>query len=173
MPSKSPLVNLIVDLGKQLGYEVVTEVEASESAWVDVVWFDKRLPTRALSSAKPKIRFAPVLPVVGFEVELRTALNAKHVKGSVSNLNNLGASLGVIVIGVENLSALQKQPAHASKSADVVEKVLRERIYRWVYAEAQPKGRIIVMFEHEVSAWAGKLHELSVAGGGQVLGYAS
>lgn len=34
---------LVIDLGKKLDFDVETEVPASESAWVDVVWYDKRL----------------------------------------------------------------------------------------------------------------------------------
>jgi hypothetical protein len=64
----------------------------------------------------PKIRHHPVLPIVGFEVERRTGLDAKHVKGSVSNLDNLGALMGVLVIGADNLSNLAKQKAHAGKT---------------------------------------------------------
>jgi hypothetical protein len=164
MPAKSALIDLIVELGKKLNFDVVTEVEASESAWVDIVWFDKRLPVAALSSTKPKMRYAPVLPVAAFEVELHTGLNAKHVKGSVSNLNNLGAPLGVIVIGADNLATLHKQPAHSGKKSVELEKTLRDRIYRWVYAEAQPKGRLIVMFEKDVIAWASKLEKLASSG---------
>ena len=57
----------------------------SESAWVDVVWFDNRIPLISLGVAKPKMRVHPALPVVAFEIELKTGLNAKHIKGSVSN----------------------------------------------------------------------------------------
>jgi hypothetical protein len=163
-PTKSALLDLIVGLGKKLNFDVVTEVEASESAWVDIVWFDKRLPVAALSSMKPKMRYAPVLSVAAFEVELHTALNAKHVKGSVSNLSNLGAPLGVIVVGAENLIALQNQPANKDKTPAELEKTLRDRLYRWIYAEAQPKGRLIVMFEREVIAWASKLEKLASSG---------
>ena len=31
------------------------------------------------------------------------------------------------------------------------------RVYRWVYAEAQPRNRVIVMFESEVEKWASRL----------------
>jgi hypothetical protein len=62
--AKPTLIERLVQIGSSLGFDVVTEVEASESAWVDVVWFDKRLPLAALSSAKPKMRYAPVLPVL-------------------------------------------------------------------------------------------------------------
>jgi len=140
-------------IGKALKFDVRAEVQASDSAFVDLVWFDGRLP---IPTGKKgfNMRYAPVLPVVGFEIELHTGLNAKHVKGSVSNLSNLGAQLGVIVIGKGNLAALKKQPAHEKKADTDIRQMLCDRVYRWVYAEAQPKGRIIVMFEDEVIAWA-------------------
>ena len=104
----------------------------------------------------------------GFEVELHTGLNAKHVKGSVSNLSNLGAQLGVIVIGNANLEALAAQFASNNKVAistkaltqkqpEEFRKLLCDRIYRWVYTEVQPRSRIIVMFEDEVRAWPAKI----------------
>ncbi len=37
------LVDLLVAIGESLGYHVEKEAGASESAWVDVVWFDQRL----------------------------------------------------------------------------------------------------------------------------------
>jgi hypothetical protein len=155
MAKLSQVAQRLVDLGKGLGFDVLTEVEASESAWVDVVWFDKRLP---VGPKKPKMRYAPVLPVAAFEIELQTGLNAKHVKGSVSNLSNLSALLGVVVIGQQSLDLLRKQTiGNASKTSDQLEQMLRDRVYRWVYAEAQPRTRVIVMFEHEVSDWAKRL----------------
>jgi hypothetical protein len=142
---------LLKDLGTELKYIVKTEVEASESAFVDVVWFDNRFP---IPTKHFKMRYAPVLPVIGFEIERHTGLNAKHVKGSVSNLSNLGAQLGVIVIGGANLKRLQESPAFQGKDEKIVKKALCDRVYRWIYAEAQPRVRIIVMFEEEVLVWA-------------------
>jgi hypothetical protein len=64
-------------VGNELGFDVKTEVEASESAFVDLVWFDRQLPLP--KTKKPlHMRYAPVLPVVGFEIERHTGLNAKH-----------------------------------------------------------------------------------------------
>jgi len=154
MPSENTLIKLLMQMGADLHFEVRREVEASESAWVDIVWFDKRLP---LTTAHKKMRYAPVLPVVAFEVELRTGLNAKHVKGSVSNLTNLGAQLGVIVIGQDNIAALLKQPAHSKETEKQAQEILRDRVYRWVYAEAQPRSRVIIMFENEVLDWSKEL----------------
>lgn len=155
MAQLSPVAQTLFELGKSLGFDVLTEVEASESAWVDIVWFDKRLPVGA---KKPRMRYAPVLPVAAFEIEIQTGLQAKHVKGSVSNLSNLGALLGVVVIGNKSLELLRKQTkGNAEKSDAELEKILRDRVYRWVYAEAQPRNRVIVMFEREVFEWAKRL----------------
>ena len=38
------LIQFLVKVGNQLNFDVRTEVQASESACVDVVWFDKQLP---------------------------------------------------------------------------------------------------------------------------------
>jgi hypothetical protein len=105
----------------------------------------------------PKIRHHPVLPIVGFEVERRTGLDAKHVKGSVSNLDNLGALMGVLVIGADNLSNLAKQKAHAGKTKKQLEETLMDRVHRWVYTESQTRSRIVVMWEREVVEWAKRL----------------
>ena len=152
------LVGLIREIGTKLGFDVLTEVEASESAWVDVVWFDSRLSPHSMGTAKPKIRRAPVLPVVGFEVEVRTGLDVKHIKGSVSNLNNLGAQLGVVVIGAGNLQLLRESAlVHREKTEGDLDAVLMERLYRWVYAESQPRGRVVIMSEQDVVDWARRL----------------
>lgn len=121
---------------------------------MDLVWFDKRLPLPI--DKKPfNMRYEPFLPVVGIEIELHTALNAKHVKGSVSNLSNLGAQLGIIVIGKDNLDQLRR--THPLDKDKQLKLILRDRVYRWVYAEAQPKVRIAVMFWDQVEAWGERL----------------
>jgi hypothetical protein len=145
------IAQILKELGTHLGFIVKQEVEASESAFVDLVWFDNRFP---IPPKHFRMRYAFVLPVIAFEIERNTARNAKHVKGSVSNLTNLGAQLGVIVIGEPNLAALQDSPAFKGKKRSVVRKSLCDRVYRWVYAEAQPKTRIVVMFEDQLRAWA-------------------
>jgi len=151
--SNHSLHQRLIALGEKLNFDVRTEVEASESAWVDIAWFDKRLPVGAVKTKK--MRRAPVLPIVAFEVELNTGLNAKHVKGSVSNLNVLGALLGIVVIGNGNIDALAKKPAQLGKGREELQKILRDRVERWIYTEAQPKGRVIVMLEDDVADWTG------------------
>jgi hypothetical protein len=154
-PRASTLIDLISSIGGHLGFEVATEVEASESAWVDVVWFDSRISFRALGIKKPKMRFAPVLPVIGFEIELRTGLNAKHIKGSVANLDTLSAQAGVIVLGSGNIAlARAKTRSLAALTEQEVQTQLVQRAYRWIYAEAQPKTRIAIMTEEQIQAWA-------------------
>jgi hypothetical protein len=148
---------LIADLGKALGFEVHHEVPASEGAWVDVVWFDKRLAPSGFGGKTSTIRHAPVLPVVGFEIELATGGSAKHVKGSVSNLANLGAQMSVVVICNTSIMGLKKRTkAFAGWTDRQVEKVLMDRVYRWVFAESRPSGRLVIMSEAEVVAWAGR-----------------
>lgn len=148
------MTGLLVALGEKLGFDVFTEVEASEAAWIDVVWCDPRFAKACVPNKKPKLRRVPVLPIVAFEVENKTGLNAKHVKGSLSNLNNSGAQMGVIVIGDESFALLGKQRAHAAKNPQALEAELLERAYRWIHAEAQPKGRIVLMSERELIEWA-------------------
>jgi hypothetical protein len=154
-PATSTLIDVISAIGNRLGFDVATEVEASESAWVDVVWFDPRISFRTLGVKKPKMRFSPVLPVIGFEVELRTGLNAKHIKGSVANLDTLGAQVGVIVLGSGNIAlARAKTRAFALLTEKDVQTELVQRAYRWVYAEAQPRTRIAIMTEEQIQVWA-------------------
>jgi hypothetical protein len=151
---KYKMIALLVAIGEKLGFDVLTEIEASEAAWVDVVWFDKRFANSTPLGKKPRLRRNAALPIAAFEVENKTGLNAKHVKGSVSNLNNSGAQMGVIVIGNESLALLKKQTTYSKKKDEELEKELSDRAYRWVYAEAQPKGRVVLMSERELIEWA-------------------
>jgi hypothetical protein len=161
-PPAQSLIGLLEAMGRHLGFDVATEVEASESAWVDVVWFDRRIALGPLGIRKPQMRFAPVLPVVGFEVELKTGLNAKHIKGSVSNLELLGAQVGVIVLGSGNVAlARTRNRSYAALTEEEVQTQLVQRAYRYVYAEAQPRTRIVLMTEAQVVAWASGLGVLT------------
>jgi hypothetical protein len=150
------MVSVLLDLGNKLGFDALREVEASEAAWIDVVWFDRKFSKACPPGKKPRLRRSPALPVVAFEVENKTGLNAKHIKGSVSNLNNAGAQMGVVVIGYESFALLAKQPAYLNRSAADIEAELIQRAYRWVHAEAQPKGRIVLMSERELDEWASR-----------------
>lgn len=40
--TKESITDILVELGRRLGFRVGTEIQASDSAWVDVVWFDER-----------------------------------------------------------------------------------------------------------------------------------
>jgi len=144
----------LTEAGVKLGFQVREQIGASESAWVDLVWFDGGLP---VPDKGFNMHDTPALPVVGFEIEHHTALNAKHVKGSVSNLNNLGAQLGIIVIGRPNLTALESREPWKGKDDKALKHELRNRAFRWIYAEAQPRVRINVMFEDDVERWIDSL----------------
>lgn len=152
------LIALIERIGEHLGFESALEVQASDSAWVDVVWFDERLAPSRLGFGRSNLRRSPVLPLVGFEIELSTANSSKHVKGSISNLNNLAAPVGVLVIGNASISTLQERTKSLRDKSDIaVERNLVDRVYRWIYAESQPATRVVIMTEREIIAWAARL----------------
>jgi hypothetical protein len=148
-----PLREVICKLGEKLGFEVEREVPASSSAWVDVVWFDKKFRFPKPTSKETLLR-VPKLPVVGFEIESRTAINPKHVKGSIANLDDLGAAMGILVLGKENLDALRKYAQiHQKKEDEKLWDFLLEKVRLWVN-EARPKTRIVIMTEDEIREWA-------------------
>ena len=81
--TKGTVLKVLVDLGRLLGFYVGTEIQASDSAWVDVVWFDNRFdfgPLKGDVWSRVKTWRQPVLPVVGFEIE--ASASAKPLKGS-------------------------------------------------------------------------------------------
>ena len=92
-------ISSISERGKQLGFEVETEVPV-QGGRIDVVWFLRGLPL-----PDTIIR----LPMVAFEVE-SSWRTRKHVKGDYLNLADLGASLGVILLlgGDENVESLRR-----------------------------------------------------------------
>ena len=77
-------------------------------------------------------------------------MDGKHVKGSVSNLDNLGALMGVVVIGNGNFMRLGKQDRFKSKRDSELEDIVMQRVYRWVYTESRPRNRIVTMSEQQV-----------------------
>ena len=74
------LVDLVAEMGRVLGYDVAVEVEASESAWVDVVWFDKRFSFESVGMKKGKMRFSPVIPIAAFEID---EINIKKINNTI------------------------------------------------------------------------------------------
>jgi len=68
--TKETVTEILVDLGRGLGFKVGMEIQASSSAWVDVAWFDEKFdfgPLKGESWSRVKTWRQPVLPVVGFE----------------------------------------------------------------------------------------------------------
>lgn len=151
------LEDILFELGKKLDFEVAKDVGASEAAWVDVVWFDKHIPFSDFGFKKPKMQQIPVIPVVGFEVERKTCLDAKHVKGSVTNLENLGCLVGVIVLGKEALIDMRKYTKeNRNKTDNELWNILRKRVSQWVYAESKTQVRLVISTEEEILRWAGQ-----------------
>jgi len=155
--TKEDVTEILVELGKKLGFQVGTEIQASDSAWVDVVWFDGRFDfghEKGEKWAGVKTWLQPVLPIVGFEVE--ASAGAKPLKGSIANLNNLGALMGVIVVTEENIAKMRKKAGLWSKKPDhEIWKELSRRTIQWVH-EAKLPVRVVVMTEPEVREWARK-----------------
>lgn len=152
--TKKSVTDILVELGMKLGFRVGTEVQASESAWVDVVWFDDRFdfgPRKEKKWFKVKTWRQPVLPVVGFEIE--ASAGAKPLKGSIANLNDLGAIMGIVVISEENIAKMRKKGTKWSNETDAsIWMELLKRTIKWV-GEARPIIRIVVMTEPEVNEW--------------------
>jgi len=153
--TKETVTEILVDLGRRLGFEVGLEIQASSSAWVDVVWFDEKFdfgPLKGESWSRVKTWRQPVLPVVGFEIE--ASAGTKTLKGSVANLNDLGALMSIIIISDENVEKLRKRSSlWRRKSVNVIWEEWRRRVIQWIY-EARPLVRIVVMTEPEVREWA-------------------
>lgn len=150
---RARITEIVKKLGVHLGFHVESEVPASRYAWVDVVWFDNRFKFHKPGSDKPMTR-VPVLPIVGFEIEWATGAGTKQIKGSVSNLNNLGAQMGIIVLGKGNFENLKHRKSNAGKNSSDLWKILLDKMKLWVYAEARPTGRIVIITEDELIDWA-------------------
>lgn len=146
------LKEIICELGEKLSFEVECEVPVSSSAWVDIMWYDKRFRFSKPKSTETLLRI-PKLPVVAFEIEEKTARNAKHIKGNVANLDDTGAAMGILVLGKENLNALRKAQIHQKKSDKDLWKILLEKVRLWTN-EAHPRTRIVIMTEDEIRDWA-------------------
>lgn len=153
--TKESITDILVELGRRLGFRVGTEIQASDSAWVDVVWFDERFdfgPRKEEKWSKVKTWRQPVLPVVGFEIE--ASAGAKPLKGSIANLNDLGAIMGVVVLSEENIAKMKRKGTRwSNETEESIWMELLKRTTKWVY-EARPIIRVVVMTEPEVKEWA-------------------
>jgi len=127
--TKEIVSNILVELGKKLGFCVGTEIQASASAWVDVVWFDDRFdygPKKGEKWSDVKTWLKPVLPVACFEIE--ASPGAKPLMGSIANLNELGALMSVVVFSEVNLAKMKKKgPKWSNARDESVWEELRER----------------------------------------------
>ena len=83
-----PAIELLVQQGRRLGLEAVTEYPVPGGR-IDVVWL-WRPPSPIPGIADP-------LPVAGFEVE-SSWRTRKHIKGDLINLQDLSCAFGVIVL---------------------------------------------------------------------------
>jgi hypothetical protein len=76
------------------------------------------------------------------------------LKGSIANLNDLGAPMSVIVISEENLAKMRNKGTKWRNAKDeAIWNELIKRTVKWIY-EARPIVRVVVMTEPEVVEWA-------------------
>lgn len=108
-----------------MGFEVQTEYPIPGGR-LDVVWLLKPLG--------PIPHFDGALPIVAFEIE-SSWRSRKHVKGSLLNLHDCGASLGVIVL------------AGSSKADDSLRQFARQLVDR-------PGGKVLIWTEADLRALA-------------------
>ena len=147
---KDEVIRTILELGRKLDFEARTEVGASESAWVDVAWLDKRF--RYGLGERAHMWKYPLVAVVGFEVE--ASAGSKQVKGSVANLENLGASLSIIVLTKENIDRMRrKTKSYAELQEGKLWEQLKKFVARWI-SESRTKMRILIMTENDIMEWA-------------------
>ena len=84
----SELTEILVDVGKEMGFTAVTEY-AVPGGRIDIVWlWEPPTPIPGVVGA---------IPVAGFEIE-SSWRTRKHVKGDLLNLQDAGVALGVIVL---------------------------------------------------------------------------
>jgi hypothetical protein len=101
MNDKDRIFDMLKQIGEALQFQVFTEVAARGEYWVDMVWFDNRIPS-ALFGKKPSLASSFMLPMVAFEIEIATSAG-KHIKGTVKNLESLGAPVSCIVVCEEKM----------------------------------------------------------------------
>lgn len=83
-----PAIELLVEHGRRLGLEAVTEYPVPGGR-IDVVWLWR--------PSTPIPGISDPLPVAGFEVE-SSWRTRKHIKGDLINLQDLACAFGVIVL---------------------------------------------------------------------------
>lgn len=152
MDKHENIKNKLMNIGKKLGFLAFDEIGSGQerSSWSDVVWFDSRIKgewfegiipvgqkNRKRKGGKPSLDTDFVLPVVGFEIDEASA-SPKIIKGSASNLETIGAQVGVIVI----YSKLEKP----SKQTFLSPKI---NVFRYL-VDMKPRIRIIVLTELEL-----------------------
>jgi len=101
MGDNKKIFDMLKEIGEALHFEVFTEVPAKGEYWIDMVWFDRRIPS-SLFGKKTNLKNSFMLPVIAFEIEISTS-SGKHIKGTIKNLEALGAPVSCIVVCEEKM----------------------------------------------------------------------
>lgn len=167
---KQEIKDLLTSIGEQLGYKPVREVNTGFSR-IDLVWFDRRLPTLWLGKNK-HLEKSLVIPRVGFEIEEKTYVR-KVVRGDIDSLNSLSPDLGVIVFSslikkytTYNEMLKKIRNSYSDLSNDEVERKAKERTEKhWEtslntfqkFAAASQSTRIVILEDEELLDFARKI----------------
>lgn len=149
---KEEIRELLEELGKCLGFEVIDEVNTGFSR-VDLVWFDKRIQKEIFENHK-KLRDNLLLPIVGFEIEEKTYVR-KMIRGDIDSLNSLAPHVGCIVLSRRIATVTrysEEHRRHTEKEAmEIAERRWKTDLETFKrYAEANPFRRIVVITDEDL-----------------------
>jgi len=162
MTATSVLIDLVVRLGAELDFDVAKHVRGFRGELLDVVWFNRRLPLGAVGTDPPDLRYAPVVPMVAFDIVLASDCSDDELPAIAGRLEESGAPLRVIVIGGAGKRATLS-PVLKSVDAMQVEEseaALQSRIADLLIARPGTAGRTIVMLQQELIDWGRRLRDV-------------
>lgn len=167
---KDEIKDLLSSIGEKLGYYPVPEVNTGFSI-VDLVWFDKRMPTIWLGKNK-HLEKSILIPRVGFEIEEKT-YGRKFVRGDIDSLNSLSPDLGVLIFSslVKKFTTYNEKLKKVREShpgledKERVAKAKEKAEWHWrtsintfqKFAAASPNTRIVVLVDEELLDFAEKI----------------
>jgi hypothetical protein len=91
--AKPTLTELLKEVGSNLGFHIKAQVEASESAFVDVVWFDNRFPIPGKQRTGPTQKCPFCLLTVGVRTDSAMVFVPPWIDG-------------LVVLGVPNVASV-------------------------------------------------------------------
>ena len=161
--SKEEIFNFLKSIGEKLGFSVQREVNTGTNK-VDLAWFDNRFRIDWYKEPKRKelkLEGALLVPVVGFEVEEKTA-QRKILRGDIDSLNSLYPILGVLVLSRK----IKETTFRRQKKVTGSEEKAKQRMEKWFettvryaknVASMNPYRRIVVLTDEDVEKLASNM----------------